>query len=476
MNTMVVNCYAGPGAGKTTCAWEVASQLKKKGINTEYVSEYAKELVWEGKYDVLENQEHLFAEQAKRLERLRGKVEVIVTDSPILMSHIYGRNNSTDFTMRIDDEYKKYYNFNLFIKRGDTFQQAGRIQNLEESKALDRKIMNMLKEKNIYFGVYSHENVKYISDNIIKNLQAVREKPEIEIKATPTLKDAALYDKLYGKEIVKGYYITDSVTLNDDTFVMGYNPNAPQPYVTWLKSGDNSYSMGHYFDNELKAKCNLLERAEKNLDYVKDVFINNIESDISEGQAIEPKDYEFYKTLVSESKTDMNETEKYYCEAVNDPNRCMQTVEEKPWVIKYVGEQTPELCMAAVQNDGMALEYVREQTPELCMAAIQDNFRAICFVKEQTPELCMAAVQESAKALQYVKEQTPEMLITAMKHDIRAINYVSEDCANSLIDKVEKTIANGQAVDPVEYNVYKALTTECEEFNSEVDMNEDFEM
>ena len=66
MNTMVVNCYAGPGAGKTTCAWEVASQLKKKGINTEYVSEYAKELVWEGKYDVLENQEHLFAEQAKR--------------------------------------------------------------------------------------------------------------------------------------------------------------------------------------------------------------------------------------------------------------------------------------------------------------------------------------------------------------------------------------------------------------------------
>ena len=110
------------------------------------------------------------------------------------------------------------------------------------------------------------------------------------------------------------------------------------------------------------------------------------------------------------------------------------------------------------------------------MAAIQDNFRAIRFVKEQTPELCMAAVQESAKALQYVKEQTPEMLITAMKHDIRAINYVSEDCANSLIDKVEKTIANGQAVDPVEYNVYKALTTECEEFNSEVDMNEDFEM
>ena len=64
----------------------------------------------------------------------------------------------------------------FFIKRGDTFQQAGRIQNLEESKALDRKIMNMLKEKNIYFGVYSHENVKYISDNIIKKFASGQRK------------------------------------------------------------------------------------------------------------------------------------------------------------------------------------------------------------------------------------------------------------------------------------------------------------
>ena len=208
-------------------------------------------------------------------------------------------------------KYKKYYNFNLFIKRGDTFQQAGRIQNLEESKALDRKIMNMLKEKNIYFGVYSHENIKYISDNIIKNLQAVREKPEIEIKDTPTLKDAALYDKLYGKETVNGYFIVDSVTLNNNTFVMGYNPNAPQPYATWQKS-DDEYSLGHYFSNELKAKCDLLKRADNTLNNEKYDFIDNIESSISNGQAVEPQDYDFYKTLVSEpeqinSEVDMNE-------------------------------------------------------------------------------------------------------------------------------------------------------------------------
>lgn len=29
-NTLIVNCFAGPGAGKTTCAWEIAAELKKK--------------------------------------------------------------------------------------------------------------------------------------------------------------------------------------------------------------------------------------------------------------------------------------------------------------------------------------------------------------------------------------------------------------------------------------------------------------
>mgnify|MGYP000650593691 CR=1 FL=1 len=59
MNTMVVNCYAGPGAGKTTCAWEVASQLKKKGINYRICFGVCQGTGLGGKYDVLENQEHL---------------------------------------------------------------------------------------------------------------------------------------------------------------------------------------------------------------------------------------------------------------------------------------------------------------------------------------------------------------------------------------------------------------------------------
>ena len=43
MRTLIVNAFGGPGVGKTTCCWEIASELKKRGIITEYVSEYAKE-------------------------------------------------------------------------------------------------------------------------------------------------------------------------------------------------------------------------------------------------------------------------------------------------------------------------------------------------------------------------------------------------------------------------------------------------
>lgn len=44
-NTIVINAFAGPGAGKTTSCLEIAEKLKKQGFVTEYVQEYAKQLI-----------------------------------------------------------------------------------------------------------------------------------------------------------------------------------------------------------------------------------------------------------------------------------------------------------------------------------------------------------------------------------------------------------------------------------------------
>ena len=51
--TVVINLFGGPGAGKSTCAMEICSELKKHGLSADYVQEYAKELVYENHMDLL---------------------------------------------------------------------------------------------------------------------------------------------------------------------------------------------------------------------------------------------------------------------------------------------------------------------------------------------------------------------------------------------------------------------------------------
>ena len=183
--TIVVNLFAGPGAGKTTCAWEIASELKKRGYEAEYVSEYAKEFVWDNNMEMLDgslkHQQMLYNEQLHRITRLLGKVDFIVTDSPTLLSAQYLKEPNEEFENKMIDDFKKNQNFNLFINRGKTYQQAGRLQNLQESRAIDNKIKQFLKDNNIYFGTYYHHTIDVVIDNIIKNFHKVNDKANKEI-------------------------------------------------------------------------------------------------------------------------------------------------------------------------------------------------------------------------------------------------------------------------------------------------------
>lgn len=150
MKTIVVNMFAGPGAGKTTCAWQIASELKKRGYVTEYVPEYAKELVWDKNFDLLdgtlEHQKQLLEEQSHRLDRLVGQVDFIVTDSPVLLNAIYYTGSPEEKKGYTDEVYKRfasYNNFSVFIQRGKSFEQAGRIHDLEQSLKIDQQIEEM---------------------------------------------------------------------------------------------------------------------------------------------------------------------------------------------------------------------------------------------------------------------------------------------------------------------------------------------
>lgn len=169
-NTVVVNMFAGPGAGKTTCAWEVASALKKKGLVVEYVSEVAKEYVWDNNLEMLngsvENQRRLFEEQDRRVQRLMGKVEVVVTDSPILLNTIYLKENNPQFKEEVVKRFRKQNNFNVFVERGKHYEKEGRIHDYAESVSIDTQIQDLLSDNNFYFKKYTYPQIKRCIENI----------------------------------------------------------------------------------------------------------------------------------------------------------------------------------------------------------------------------------------------------------------------------------------------------------------------
>lgn len=89
MKTIVVNLFGEPSAGKSTAAMDITAKLKRAGINAEYVSEFAKDKVYEHNDEVFLHQEYIFGKQSFKMGRVRDNVQVIVTDSPLLLNILY---------------------------------------------------------------------------------------------------------------------------------------------------------------------------------------------------------------------------------------------------------------------------------------------------------------------------------------------------------------------------------------------------
>ena len=63
-----------------------------------------------------------------------------------------------------------------------------------------------------------------------------------------------------------GYTIVQSLTIGDCEFVLGHNPEAPNPYVTWKCSNGDYYFWGRYSNDRMAADRDLLTRAVQELE------------------------------------------------------------------------------------------------------------------------------------------------------------------------------------------------------------------
>jgi adenylate kinase family enzyme len=145
----VVNLYGGPGSGKSTMAARLFAELKEGNYNAELVTEYAKDLTWEKRVYTMQNQLYIFANQQHRLWRLQD-VQVIITDSPLLLSLIYGRLSSTFYFQQVVfEEYNRYQNLNVFLNRTKEYNAKGRSQSLEQAKLIDVEIKDVLEDYDV---------------------------------------------------------------------------------------------------------------------------------------------------------------------------------------------------------------------------------------------------------------------------------------------------------------------------------------
>ncbi len=147
----VINLIGQPGAGKSTTAFGLAHELTLLNLNCELVTEYAKDLVWrEMAPREFQDQLYITAKQNHRLDRLRGKVDYVVTDSSLVLGAIYARPTYYQhYEPLLLELFRSYDNEVYLIKRVKPYSPVGRNQNSEEAEKIYGLVVELLDYANI---------------------------------------------------------------------------------------------------------------------------------------------------------------------------------------------------------------------------------------------------------------------------------------------------------------------------------------
>lgn len=153
---LCVNLFGAPGTGKSTTAAGLFFLLKWKGLKAELVGEYAKDMVYEDRLSVLQDQLYVLSKQRRRIDRLVDQVDFAVIDSPIALSHVYSARqddvtNSQEFREVVDDVFQSYNNANYLLERTKPYQQYGRAHTEAEANELQQEIEMMLDVWNYHY-------------------------------------------------------------------------------------------------------------------------------------------------------------------------------------------------------------------------------------------------------------------------------------------------------------------------------------
>ena len=176
--TIVVNFIAGCGAGKSLISALTFAELKMMHLNSELVQEYAKILVWQNRFDELNNQYSVTTEQYHMIKALNEKVDYIICDSPLLIGIFYNRYNLNNVSnvekteTHILNKMNEFKNIYILLQRNNEypFTQVGRLQTEIQAKEIDTQMKELLDKFNLpYLSIISSKNsISKIIDYILQ--------------------------------------------------------------------------------------------------------------------------------------------------------------------------------------------------------------------------------------------------------------------------------------------------------------------
>jgi hypothetical protein len=121
----------------------------------------------------MEDQELVNLPHLHKIFMLQDKVDVIVTDSPILLGLYYNTLSPNpmpqSFNQLLLDMWAKYDSIDIFLRRSKDYNPSGRNQTEEEAKEIDTALERLLFENEIPFFDFgtSDEEIKNIVDIIL---------------------------------------------------------------------------------------------------------------------------------------------------------------------------------------------------------------------------------------------------------------------------------------------------------------------
>lgn len=178
VKTTVISLLGGPCSGKSTLAADLYAKMKRRHMKVEMVREVAKEWAYDGKQIGPFEQIAIIGEQIKKESSLFGKVDYIITDSPVLLGAFYfDYNHDQRFMNTMVNEYYEFAKtrdikfINYVIPRADApYNPEGRFESEQESIDIDDAIVLYLAAEGYFYNLFQDNDHEAIANTILRYL------------------------------------------------------------------------------------------------------------------------------------------------------------------------------------------------------------------------------------------------------------------------------------------------------------------